>query len=56
MALFRYGFKRKYVGFRKSFCKDLHVQLAMKLFYLKTFMVYDILSKNTFGVKKGAAK
>ena len=31
MALFKYGFKRKYVGFRKSFCKGLHVQLATKL-------------------------
>ena len=46
MALFRYGFKRKYVGFRKGFCKDLHVQLAVKLFYLKTFMVYDISFAN----------
>ena len=35
MALFKYGFKRKYEGF----CEGLRVQLATKLFYLETFMV-----------------
>ena len=41
--LFKYGFKRKYEGFGESFFrKGLHAQLAAKLFYLKTFMVYGI--------------
>ena len=40
MALFKYGFKRKYEGFRKFFCKGLSVQLAVKLFCLETFIVY----------------
>ena len=44
MALFIYGFKSKYEGFRESFCESLHVQLAAKLFCLETFMVYLVLS------------
>ena len=36
IALFKFGFKRNYEGFRKS----LGVQLTAKLFYLDTFMVY----------------
>ena len=43
MALFKCGFRRKYEWFHESFfCEGLHVQLAMKLFCLKTFMIYGI--------------
>ena len=44
MALFKYGFKRKYEGFREFFHKGLHVQLAVKLFCLETFMLYSMLA------------
>ena len=38
----KYGFKRKYEGFHERFFHEgLHVQLAEKLFYLKTFMAYS---------------
>ena len=38
MALFKYGFKRKYVGFRKSFFHEgLRVQLATKLSWYMVF-------------------
>ena len=41
MALFKYGFEKKYEGFGEVFRKGLCVQLTAKLFCLETFMVYS---------------